>query len=232
MFQSHREGRDPRRQGQQKRGSCAHTHAPRGTGPIQHSPAPGAHGCSTLHPAFPAFLTSVLSAPPRMTFSCSLTLPSQFPPQGLCMYSYCLSTYPPCAHICACVNTQTHTHITFSASGRSTPSRKMLPSAACLPRRHSAPAPVLTSPHHGNSVAKSRWWGKGDTWGRQRGTQQHQLPGGQFGNKPCITSGEANLTVPGLEWTSFFGEPTGLVIQNPGFRERQVRVQVQTLLLT
>lgn len=150
------------------------------------------------------------------------------------MHVQLLSLHIPtvCAYMCMREHTDTHTYHTFCASGRSTPCRKMLASAACLPRRHSAPAPVLTSPHHGNSVAKSRWWGKGDRWGRQRQTKQHQLPRGQFGNKPCITSGEANRTVPALEWTSFFGEPTGLVIQNPGFRERQMRVQVQTLLLT
>lgn len=43
---------------------------------------------------------------------------------------------------------------------------------------------------------------------------------------------KANLMVPGLGWTLFLGELTGLDIKNVGFRERQVTVQVQTLLLT
>lgn len=102
-------------------------------------PCPRSSCMQHLAPAFPAFLTSVQSAPPRMTFSRSLTLPSQFPPQGLCTYSYCLSTYPPCAHICACVNTQTHTHITLSV-----PLAGPLPAGKCW---HQLPAcPEDTQP--------------------------------------------------------------------------------------
>ena len=119
-----------------------------------------------------------------------------------------------------CEHTDIHIYHTFSASGRSTPCRKTLPSAACLLRRHSAPAPVLTSPHHGNSVAKSCWGGKGDRRGRQRGTQQQQPPRWQFGNKPCITSGEANLTAPGLGWTSFFGGTHRTCYSEPGLQRK------------
>ena len=109
-------GGNPRRWGQQKRGSCAHTHAPKETGSAQHSPSPGAQECSALPPTSPAFLMFIQSAPLRMNLSCSSALLSQFPPHRLCTYIYCFYTH----HVC--IWEQEHTHH-FLCSGRSTPCR-------------------------------------------------------------------------------------------------------------
>lgn len=70
---------------------------------------------------------------------------------------------------------------------------------------------------------------RGQMWG---GSSFLEGQSQQFGNKPHIPGVRQIRWCQGRGGTSLFGEPAGISIKNLGFRVRQARVQVQTLLVT